>query len=78
HRRRGQRLPSCGYACFAINPIALETLGCFDENFFPAYCEDQDYARRAALAGLSEENCADTQIVHMGSNAIFSDAMLLR
>src|SRR5205085_1350846 len=58
HQRLGRFLPSHGYSFFAVNPIAIETIGCFDENFFPAYCEDQDYARRAALAGLSEENCA--------------------
>ena len=59
-----------------MNPIAVETIGCFDENFFPAYCEDQDYARRAALAGLSEENCADTAVLHGGSSAIFANQEL--
>ena len=72
HERHGRRLASHGYACFAINPIAVEVIGCFDENFTPAYCEDQDYARRAGLAGLSEENCADTNLVHAGSSAIFA------
>jgi GT2 family glycosyltransferase len=76
HGRFGRTIPSHGYACFAINPIALRRLGCFDENFFPAYCEDQDYAYRASLAGLCEENCADTMVYHLGSAAIFSDAVL--
>jgi GT2 family glycosyltransferase len=53
HERLGRFLPSHGYSFFAVNPIAVESIGCFDENFFPAYCEDQDYARRAGLAGLS-------------------------
>jgi GT2 family glycosyltransferase len=66
-------LPSHGYACFAINPVALEQVGCFDENFFPAYCEDQDYAHRAALAGLGEENCPDTMVHHDGSGTIMRD-----
>lgn len=69
-------LPSLGYACFAINPVAVERLGCFDENFFPAYCEDQDYARRAALAGLREENCPGTMIRHGGSATIFRNQAL--
>jgi GT2 family glycosyltransferase len=73
HGRYGCRLPSHGYACFAINPVALDRLGCFDQNFFPAYCEDQDYSRRAALAGLHEGNCANTNVFHAGSTAIFSD-----
>ena len=76
HERLGRSLPSHGYSFFAVNPIAVETIGCFDENFFPAYCEDQDYARRAALAGLSEENCPDTAVVHGGSSAIYADAAL--
>jgi GT2 family glycosyltransferase len=76
HERHGRRLPSHGYSCFAVNPIALELLGCFDENFSPAYCEDQDYARRAGLAELTEENCADTEVVHAGSSAIFASEEL--
>jgi GT2 family glycosyltransferase len=59
-----------------LNPIALERLGCFDENFYPAYCEDQDYARRAALAGLEEGNCGDTEVFHAGSTAILTDYAL--
>ena len=78
HLRYGARLPSHGYACFAINPVALETIGCFDENLFPAYCEDQDYSRRAHLAGLTEGNCADTEVEHAGSSAILSSPELMR
>jgi GT2 family glycosyltransferase len=76
HMYHQRVLPSHGYACFAINPIALDVIGCFDENFFPAYCEDQDYARRAYLAGLSEENCAETAISHEGSATIRRDPLL--
>jgi GT2 family glycosyltransferase len=78
HQRHSRRIASHGYSCFAVNPIALEIVGCFDENFYPAYCEDQDYARRARLAGLSEENCADTEVVHAGSSAIFASEELRR
>jgi GT2 family glycosyltransferase len=78
HLRLNQRIPSVGYSCFAINPISVEELGCFDENIFPAYCEDQDYARRAALAGLHEENCPDTMLTHAGSNSVLSDPALGR
>jgi len=76
HGRLGRSLPSHGYSFFAVNAIAIETIGCFDENFFPAYCEDQDYARRAALAGLSEENCAETMVLHGGSSAILASQEL--
>ena len=77
HLVYGRRLPSMGYSCFAINPVALEKLGCFDENIFPAYCEDQDYAYRAQLAGMHEQNCADTNLTHMGSASIRSSPLLL-
>lgn len=76
HQRFNHRQPSVGYACFAINSVAIEKLGCFDENIFPAYCEDQDYARRARLSGLYEENCPDTNLTHAGSNSVLSDAFL--
>jgi GT2 family glycosyltransferase len=77
HLGYGRRIPSMGYSCFAINPVALEKVGCFDENIFPAYCEDQDYAYRAQLAGLHEENCADTDLTHMGSASIRSSPLLM-
>jgi GT2 family glycosyltransferase len=78
HHYLNRRIPSLGYACFAINPIAIQRLGCFDENIFPAYCEDVDYAFRARLAGLNEENCPDTMLRHVGSNSILSDPALRR
>jgi hypothetical protein len=76
HDGFGTWLPSHGYACFVLNPVALAVLGCFDENFFPAYCEDQDYARRAALASLQEANCSDTAVRHTGSATIGNDPLL--
>jgi GT2 family glycosyltransferase len=76
HLRFNRPIPSQGYSCFAINPIAIEEIGCFDENISPAYCEDQDYARRAGLAGLSEQNCPGTMVYHSGSAAIFTDPIL--
>jgi GT2 family glycosyltransferase len=77
HLRFDRHLPSHGYSCFAINPVALERIGCFDENFFPCYCEDQDYAYRAKLADLHEENCADTMIYHGGSDTLYSNPRLI-
>jgi len=61
---------SSEYGCFVVNPIALTTLGCFDENFFPIYCEDSDYRRRATLAGLAPAFCEGTRIVHGGSRSL--------
>lgn len=58
------------YGCFAVNPVALETTGCFDENFFPIYCEDSDYRRRLQLAGLQPARCEATRIMHGGSRSL--------
>jgi GT2 family glycosyltransferase len=66
---------SSEYGCFGINPIALSTIGCFDENFFPIYCEDSDYRRRASLAGLRPAFCEDTRIVHGGSRSLSQPAV---
>lgn len=73
-----RRAPSLGYACFAMNRIAFDTVGCFDENLFPIYCEDDDYAYRARLAGLGEQNCPATTVYHFGSAAIRTSAELGR
>lgn len=58
------------YGCFVTNPIILQTLGCFDENFFPVYCEDSDYRRRLKLAGLAPAYCEETRIWHGGSASL--------
>lgn len=59
-----------GFSCFAINPIALEKIGCFDENFFPIYFEDCDYAYRALRLGLKRGFCELTRVKHGGSQSI--------
>lgn len=67
-----------GYSCYALNPITLDTICCFDENIFPIYLEDVDHHRRATLGGLVETNCADTMVYHGGSSAINKDPILAR
>lgn len=57
-------------ALAAINPIALEGVGCFDENFFPIYYEDVDWYRRATLAGLRRHTVKDTVLIHAGSKTL--------
>lgn len=70
HLGAGKWERSHGYSIFAINPIAIEKIGCFDQNIFPIYMEDCDHHRRATLLGLIEENCHDTMITHGGSSAL--------
>lgn len=57
-------------ALAAINPVALATVGMFDENFFPIYYEDIDYYRRAALSGLEHYVAPDTTLKHAGSKTL--------
>lgn len=54
----------------AINPIMVETIGYFDENFFPVYWEDIDLYRRAKLAGLQAHAIEDVGVTHLGSQTI--------
>lgn len=56
----------------AINPIALETIGMFDENLFPIYYDDVDWEYRARLAGLPDVVSYDVHGVHLGSASIYS------
>lgn len=63
-------LDTSEFSCFAINPIALETIGWFDENFFPIYWEDIDYLRRASLAGLERMKCLEADVQHGGSSSL--------
>jgi GT2 family glycosyltransferase len=41
------------FSVFGVTAQALETVGFFDENFAPAYFEDNDYDYRCQLAGIS-------------------------
>lgn len=56
----------------AVNPIALDAIGMFDENIFPIYWEDVDYIKRARLAHLREHHIGRTNIVHQGSKSSVS------
>jgi len=44
-------LENCGFAAFAVNDLAIETVGWFDESYHPAYCEDCDWEWRAKRIG---------------------------
>ena len=41
-----------GMHAFGIKPSAIERVGWFDENFVPAYFEDNDYSYRCRLMGV--------------------------
>lgn len=59
-----------GYSCFIVQPIAIKTIGYFDEAITPAYYEDCDYARRALLAGLQSIDLPDLGVVHTENGTV--------
>ncbi|HXO21402.1 MAG TPA: glycosyltransferase [Thermoanaerobaculia bacterium] len=64
---------------FALHARAVERVGWFDENFYPAYKEDQDYTYRCdRLAGVRRVQAHHTPGVgadHLESQTIRSDAL---
>ena len=59
---------------FAITRVAVEKAGYFDENFYPAYKEDQDYSYRCGLAGVKRiAGIPGCHAKHYGSATINSD-----
>lgn len=59
---------------FLMRRATIETVGWFDENFYPAYKEDQDYSYRCEIAAVKRlpviPNCGAD---HVGSATIRSD-----
>lgn len=74
---RKRKRTSMHFGFTAINPLAIQVIGMFDENYFPIYGEDADYIRRAKLAGLQEGIVRDTRVVHKGSSNIHTVPGLL-
>lgn len=62
----------CGFSAFAVNDVAVETTGWFDENYHPAYCEDCDIEWRAKRKGVNIVDVSGTS-KHLGSQTIRGD-----
>lgn len=54
------------YSCFAVRKDFFEKVGRFDENFVPAWCEDQDSHQRIHLLGLRAVVTTASSCVHFG------------
>jgi GT2 family glycosyltransferase len=63
------------WQAFCVGYEAVRRLGLFDEGFFPAYFEDNDYRRRAEHAGVTITKL-DVPMTHDNSSTINSDDML--
>lgn len=55
------------FCCFMIRPDTIDKIGWFDENFRPAYFEDNDYHYRVKLSGYKSLRLYNSPIVHIGS-----------
>lgn len=53
------------FGCFGLNPVALEGVGCFDENFWPLNAEDVDYFARVGRVSLGSYIVPDTGICRL-------------
>ncbi len=58
---------------FLINEETIARVGYFDENFYPAYKEDQDYLYRCGLAGVRVVTVPGAGADHVGSATIHSN-----
>lgn len=58
-----------GWHLIAFSRQTVDAVGLFDENFFPAYFEDNDYSRRVTL-WLQERGDVQRQCVHCGTTDV--------
>jgi GT2 family glycosyltransferase len=62
-----------GFLTFGVRASCIAKVGWFDENFVPAYYEDNDFVRRCELVGASITNLPQPT-EHFGSATIRSSA----
>lgn len=58
---------------FLLHSSTIEKVGWFDENFYPAYKEDQDYMYRCCLAGVQRMDIPGCSADHVRSATISSN-----
>ena len=65
--------PSPDFSFFLLPSKTWEVVGRFDENFRPAYFEDNDYHARLVLSGLRAVNTSRAPFYHFGSGTQNAD-----
>ena len=60
-------LDAPNFACFMLTPAMYNYIGRFDENFSPAYFEDNDYCYRTILSGHRCVRSQNAAFYHYGS-----------
>jgi len=61
------------FSCFMLKTETIQKIGYFDEKFYPAYFEDNDYHYRIRLAGLKAVKTNRALYFHYGSRTIKND-----
>lgn len=64
------------FSCFMVKRDFVEKIGYFDENFFPAYCEDQDMHIRIIKAGDHAKRMTRAPYYHLASQTMAKNAHL--
>jgi hypothetical protein len=59
--------PSPDFSCFMVRPDFFEIVGHFDEDYYPAYFEDNDMHYRMKLAGCEAYRVTSAIYYHYGS-----------
>jgi GT2 family glycosyltransferase len=58
------------FSCFMIKMETIDKIGLFDEKFYPAYFEDNDYHFRIKMAGLKAIKTNQALYYHFGSMSV--------
>src|SRR5581483_7722837 len=57
-------------ACLAVRREAWESIGGFDETFYPVWIEDVDFCRRLADRGWKIAYCPEARFTHVGGHSV--------
>jgi GT2 family glycosyltransferase len=60
------------FSCFMLKKETIDKIGWFDEKFYPAYFEDNDYHYRINMAGLKAYKSNQALFFHFGSRTMQS------
>ncbi len=63
-------LPGAMFCVFLMKHALVDRIGAFDEKFYPAYFEDNDFHRRMKLAGITELQVDGASYDHVGSASL--------
>lgn len=65
------------FSCFMIGRNFVDKFGYFDENFYPAYCEDQDMHVRIVKGGSHAKRLTTAPYYHFGSRTVVNNTNLI-